>query len=248
MKNAAILILAVLCLALAGCQSDSTAPPSVGTIEAHADTIKRIADQSKPKAASPEDATAFGQISDEATAIQAGIAALEKTVNDLQTKLKNALDTAKLRDSVIFLVPAGIVIWAFGFAFWGYSKSEARWAEYAGLAGAGMTLGASAVYLAIQTIQTVIPWLLVAAGAAVAVVMVYLFIKRRTVVAKQLVTSTQAAINMLPPEVQPVLKQQLSAYQSPATKAVVDDAQKSAEAYFGITSPILTPPVPPLAA
>lgn len=219
MKNAAILILAVLCLALAGCQSDSLPPASVGTIEAHADTIKRIADQSKAKAASPEDATAFGLISDEATAIQTGIAALEKTVGDLQKRLKSATDNAKLRDSLIWLAPSGLILCVAGFAAWGYFKF--RWLEYIGVAGAGIAVGAIVLYLSIQSIQMAMPWVLLGIGVLCVGGVVYWIIQNRKATVTQLVASTNKALTL--PVKQAI--DAIDALQSPATKAIVAQVQ-----------------------
>lgn len=226
------LALAILLLGC-GCQSPiPIAPVSIGTISAHTQTIRRIADESKKTASSSADATAFGEISAETTALDVGIKSLQDLVNNLQKRLASALDTAKLRDSMIFLVPIGLIICVGGFAAWGYFKF--RWLEYVGVGGGGIAVGAIILYLAIQTIQQVLVWLVpivMICGIAGAVILI---IKNRKKTSAEMAAATVAALN----NTKEVAVGIISDIQSSQTKAVVAQAVAERPDLLNATTPV----------
>lgn len=226
MKITSIVLSVLLVAILAGCQSPVTiAPASIGTISAHTQTIRRIADENKKTSASPADATAFGEISAEANALDVGVKALTDLVTSLQSKLKSALDIAKLRDSFIPLGWSCLAAGVLCVAAWGYFKTKVisiDWLRYLGFGLIVISISSVAMYLAIDTIQTAMPWILFGIGVLVAAASAYWFVKHRNDTAAQLQAGAIAKITNAPAVV-------MDKIQTPATKKLAASVKAKAD-------------------
>ena len=229
LKLIAIIAISVFCLALAGCATVPQGNAGTGKISAQASTIAQTAKAHAKSTTNPSDAEAFTEIYNEAVMLQAADVETAKTISTLQIQLKSAQDTAKLRDSLVWLAPSGLIIAVVAFAAWGYF--QIRVLEYVGLGGAGVAIGAIVLYLSIQSIQMAMPWVLLGLGVLAVVAMVYWFIENRTKTVTQLVASTQAALTMAPTQAIAAMNK----IQSPAVQAIVAHAKA--------TNPSLATPI-----
>lgn len=195
--------------------------PSSGKVDALVASIQKIASDHKKTAASSDDAAAFGEIYDQAGMLLTANAEMEKSITDLQNKLKSARDTGELRHSLVWLAPAFLIACCGLFAAWGYFKF--RWLEYAAVAAGAISVGSIVLYLAIQTIQSVLVWLVpVVVGLGVAYA-VYWFIKNRKKTTAEMNASINAALTNEAGTAEAVIDQ----LQSPQTKSLVKQATDS---------------------
>lgn len=213
-----LFLISACLLLLVGCQTTHQSPPSSGKIDALGASIQKIASDHQKTAGSPEAAQAFQEIYNESGMLLVANAEQEKLIGDLQSKLKSAQDTTELRHSLVWLAPAFLIACCGLFAAWGYFKF--RWLEYAAVAAGSISIGSIVLYLAIQTIQSVLVWL-VPAGVGLAVAYaVYWFIKNRKKTVTEMQASTIAALNNDRADAQAII----NGIQSPATKAIVAQA------------------------
>lgn len=219
------LLLMIPMLLMFGCVSSTIAPPSTGKISALGQSIQKTAKDHQKTAASAEDSTAFQEIYDQSVMLLAANVEMEKALTDWQTKLKSAQDTSELRKSLVWLAPAFLIACCALFAAWGYFKF--RWLEYAAVAAGAISIGSIVLYLAIQTIQNLLVWLvpaIVGLGLAYAV---YWFISNRKKTTSELVASAATALSVVPAEAKTVIQNEISSIQSPQTKALVAQVQTS---------------------
>lgn len=221
MKRLAILISMVLMFG--GCLSHQSADS--GRTDAHLDSIQRIAQQHKKTAQSPDDVQAFDEIYNEAVMAKTADALAEQTITDLKKQLASAKDTTKLRDSLVWLAPSFLIACCVLFAAWGYFKF--RWLEYAAVAAGAISIGSIVLYLAIQTIQSVLVWLVPVAVACGVAYAVYWFIANRKKTTKEMEQSATQALAFVPSEAKAIVQARINEIQSPQTQALVAQAQAS---------------------
>lgn len=215
------LLLMIPMLLMVGCAA--TPSTETGKTAGHIESIQSLALNGKKNAASPADAQAFDEIYNESVMAKTADDATQEVIVNLKKQLASAKDTAKLRDSLVWLVPGFLIASVLAFAAWGYFKI--RFLEYLALAFGAISLSAIVLYLAIQEVQRVFVWAVPVAVIAAMGYGVYLFIVNRKRVTAELEAGTAKAIAAVPAEAQAGVVAAIQQIQSPQTQALVAQAQ-----------------------
>jgi hypothetical protein len=218
MKNLFLLSLLLACGCVNHIPADSTSV-SLGSVGADLDSVTRTADAGAKRTTDSADKNDFTNISKSAAHAKIGVGQAETNSADQAKKLANAEDTAKLRDSFIPIAWGGLIAGVLLIAAWSYFKIDLL--EYFGVGCLAASLGSVALYLAIATIQTAMPWILGGVGLISAAFVIRWFIQNRNTTNTQLVASAHAAMTL---PVAVALKE-MDKIQNPTTQAIVDKVQ-----------------------